>query len=493
MSANLELIALRGLPMVQAGDDLAALIIAALGDRELRDGDVIVVAQKIVSKAEGRTVDLATVTASPEAERLGEEVGKDPRLVEVILSESTRVVRSRPNLIIVQHRLGFVMANAGVDQSNVAPADGVHRVLLLPLDPDASAETLRARLQRQYGAAVGVVVSDSFGRAWRRGTCGIAIGAAGLPSLIDLRGQPDLFGRTLEVSIIGFADEIAAAASLLQGQAAEAQPVVLVRGLAWSAAARTGRRPRAPAGGGSVPVTVVALSGGVGGAKLALGLSRVVPAEDLLVVCNTGDDFDHLGLCISPDIDTVMYTLAGVANPEVGWGRADETWSFMETLGALGGETWFRLGDRDVAVHVERTRRLRAGETLSTVTADLCRRLGVAPRVLPMSDDPVRTRVRTDDGWIDFQDYFVRQRCEPVVHELAFHGATTARAQPEFLAALTDPATTAIVICPSNPFISIEPILAVPGVRAALADRTARWWRCRRSSAGGRSRVRRQR
>jgi LPPG:FO 2-phospho-L-lactate transferase len=217
-------------------------------------------------------------------------------------------------------------------------------------------------------------------------------------------------------------------------------------------------------------VTVVALSGGVGGAKLALGLSRVLPAqEELLVVCNTGDDFEHLGLCISPDIDTVMYTLAGVANPELGWGRGDETWSFMETLDALGGETWFRLGDRDLAVHVERTRRLRAGETLSAVTADLCARLGIVPRVLPMSDDPVRTRVRTEAGWIEFQDYFVRRRCEPVVHEVAFHGAATARAQPDFLAALANPRTTAVVICPSNPFISIEPILALPGVRAALA------------------------
>jgi LPPG:FO 2-phospho-L-lactate transferase len=217
-------------------------------------------------------------------------------------------------------------------------------------------------------------------------------------------------------------------------------------------------------------VSVVALSGGVGGAKLALGLSRVLPPEELLVVCNTGDDFEHLGLCISPDIDTVMYTLAGLANQELGWGRGDETWSFMETLGALGGETWFRLGDRDMAVHVERTRRLRAGESLSAITAKLRSRLGVAPRVLPMSDDAVRTRVRTDAGWIDFQDYFVRRRCEPVVHELAFHGADTAQAQPDFLGALADPGLKAVVICPSNPFISIEPILSVPGVRRALTE-----------------------
>jgi coenzyme F420-0:L-glutamate ligase/coenzyme F420-1:gamma-L-glutamate ligase len=237
MSSALELLALPGLPMVREGDDVAALIAAALARAALalRDGDVVVVAQKIVSKAEGRTVDLATVEPSAEAVELAHDVGKDPRLVEVILSESARVVRSRPNLIIVEHRLGFVMANAGVDQSNVAPADGVHRALLLPKDPDASAERLRARLATHYAARVAVIISDSFGRAWRRGTSGIAIGAAGLPSLIDLRGSPDLFGRTLEVSIIGFADEIAAAASLLQGQAAEARPVIFVRGLTWTA------------------------------------------------------------------------------------------------------------------------------------------------------------------------------------------------------------------------------------------------------------------
>jgi LPPG:FO 2-phospho-L-lactate transferase len=215
---------------------------------------------------------------------------------------------------------------------------------------------------------------------------------------------------------------------------------------------------------------IIALSGGVGGAKLALGLSRILPQGELLVVVNTGDDFEHLGLAISPDIDTVVYTLAGLANREVGWGRADETWSCMETLAAIGGETWFKLGDRDLAVHIERTRRLRAGETLSAITEDLCRRLGVGPRVVPMSNDPVRTRLLTDTGWLDFQEYFVRNRCEPVVRELRFHGAETARPHPDFMAALADPTLEAVVICPSNPFISVEPILAVPGVRDALAN-----------------------
>src|SRR5271165_4799727 len=242
MSARLEIFAIPGLPMVRAGDDLSSMIAdaAVAAGIALRDADVVVIAQKIVSKAEGRTVDLATVTPSAEAIALAAEVEKDPRIVQVVLSESVRVVRSRPNLMIMQHRLGFVMANAGVDQSNVAPSDGVQRALLLPVDPDGSAETIRARLAERFGVKLGCVINDSFGRPWRRDTAGVAIGCAGLPSLIDLRGQPDLFGRILEVSVIGFADEIAAAASLLQGQAAEAQPVVLVRGLNWSA-------PTAPA------------------------------------------------------------------------------------------------------------------------------------------------------------------------------------------------------------------------------------------------------
>lgn len=232
-SSRLEILAVAGMPVVQPGDDIASLIAARTPP--LRDHDIIVVAQKIVSKAEGRMVDIAGVTPSAEARALAAEVGKDPRLVEVILSESTRVVRSRPNLLIMQHRLGFVMANAGVDHSNVAAPDGTERVLLLPRDPDASAEAIRAALAARFNARIGVIINDSFGRPWRRGTAGVAIGAAGVPSMIDLRGKPDLFGRTLEVSIAGFADEVAAAASLLQGQADEGQPVVVVRGLSWTA------------------------------------------------------------------------------------------------------------------------------------------------------------------------------------------------------------------------------------------------------------------
>ena len=214
---------------------------------------------------------------------------------------------------------------------------------------------------------------------------------------------------------------------------------------------------------------IVALSGGIGGAKLALGLSHVLPEEELLVVANTGDDFEHLGLTICPDIDTLTYALAGLDNQTLGWGRRDESWAFMETLGALGGEDWFRLGDRDLALHVVRTQRLRRGETLSEITDDIRRRLGIGPRIVPMSDDPVRTRLLTEEGWMEFQPWFVGRRAVPAVRRIAFDGADEALPQPELLAALRA-GPRAVVICPSNPFISIGPILAVPGLREAIMD-----------------------
>lgn len=237
MIDQVTIIGLPGVPMVQPGDNLGAVAIAALVEADIAPevGDVLVVAQKIVSKAEGRFVDVAAVTPSARAVKLAAESGKDPRFVEVILSESRRIVRHRANLIIAEHRLGYVMANAGIDHSNVGPGDGAERVLLLPVDPDGSANALREQLIAAYGVPIGVIVSDSFGRPWRRGTVGIALGAAGLPAVIDWRGHPDLFGRALEVTETGFADEIATAASLVMGQADEGVPIALVRGLKWVA------------------------------------------------------------------------------------------------------------------------------------------------------------------------------------------------------------------------------------------------------------------
>ena len=218
---------------------------------------------------------------------------------------------------------------------------------------------------------------------------------------------------------------------------------------------------------------VLVLSGGVGGAKLALGLSKIVAAERLMIVANIGDDFEHLGLYVSPDLDTLLYTLAGINDPDRGWGRAQESWNFMSSLQDLGGECWFQLGDRDLALHVERTRRLAAGQSLSSVTAGLCRRLGVTSLLAPMSDDPVRTLVSTPVGTLGLQQYFVRDRCEPKVTRFRYEGAEVAEPSPGFRRALRDPRLAAIVICPSNPFISIDPILALPGVHSALRSSPA--------------------
>jgi coenzyme F420-0:L-glutamate ligase / coenzyme F420-1:gamma-L-glutamate ligase len=229
---DLVLTALPGIPMIAAGDDLAAIIVAALreGGFSLAPGDVLVLAQKIVSKAEGRNVDLATVTPSPRAVTLGKETGKDARLVELILEESTEVLRHRLGVLIVAHRLGLVLANAGIDRSNV---DGREHVLLLPRDPDGSCAELRGAIAAATGVDVGIMIIDSIGRAWRNGTIGTAIGVAGLPGLLDLRGTPDVFGRPLETTEVGLADELAAAASLVMGQAGEGRPVVLARGLGY--------------------------------------------------------------------------------------------------------------------------------------------------------------------------------------------------------------------------------------------------------------------
>ena len=234
---------LPNVPMIRPGDDLALCLISACEAAELlpEDGDIWVIAQKIVSKAEGRYVDLADIKPSKRASELAAEVEKDPRLVEVILRESRRIVRCRRGTLIVEHRLGFITANAGIDQSNVDPAAGIEPVLLLPMDPDASASRLLERLKERFRKRFGLIVADSFGRPWRRGTVGVAIGAAGIPAVLDMRGRPDLFGRALRVTETGFADEVAAGATLLMGQSNEARPVALVHGVGWSGQSSSSR------------------------------------------------------------------------------------------------------------------------------------------------------------------------------------------------------------------------------------------------------------
>lgn len=217
----------------------------------------------------------------------------------------------------------------------------------------------------------------------------------------------------------------------------------------------------------------VALSGGIGGAKLALGLSKVLSPRALTIIANTGDDFVHTGLHIAPDLDTLMYTLAGVANTETGWGRAGETWNFMAATEELGGETWFNLGDKDLATHIERTERLKNGDSLSQITAALSRALDIGHAIVPMSDDPVRTIIATADGDLAFQHYFVREKCAPVISGIRFEGASRAKPAPDFVKALDDPDLGAVIICPSNPLVSIDPILAVPGIREMLAALSA--------------------
>lgn len=215
---------------------------------------------------------------------------------------------------------------------------------------------------------------------------------------------------------------------------------------------------------------ILAVTGGVGGAKLALGLVNLLGPEELAFVVNTGDDFSHLGFPISPDIDTLVYTLSGRCNIDTGWGRCNESWQFMQALKEIGGESWFALGDKDLAMHVERRRLLGEGLSLGEVTASLARSFGVTHRIFPMSNEPVRTRVMTDQGQMNFQHYFVRDRCKPVVSGFEFEGSAQASINPEIDAWLTAPGLRGVILCPSNPYVSIDPILAVPGMREKLTD-----------------------
>jgi len=219
---------------------------------------------------------------------------------------------------------------------------------------------------------------------------------------------------------------------------------------------------------------IIAISGGVGGARLCQGLVQILSPAELAIVVNVGDDFEHLGLSICPDLDTVMYTLAGLHNPTLGWGRADETWNFMQVLEQLGGDTWFQLGDRDLAVHIERTRRLAAGEPLSSIAADFCQRLGIRHTIIPVTDQRLRTRVISrDEGELAFQDYFVRRRAQPAIVALRFDGAEQAQLAPPLAQTLAEnpphPQPQGVLICPSNPWLSVDPVLAVPDFRDWIA------------------------
>ena len=345
-----------------------------------------------------------------------------------MLSESSEVVRYRRNVLIVAHRLGFVMANAGIDQSNIEHTDGEERVLLLPKDPDGSAAALKSRLDAAFGADVAVIINDSFGRALaqrrrrRRARRRRPAVAASTWS-----ARPIMFGRPLQVTEIAVADEIAAGASLADGAGC--------RRLAGGGRARAfvrcraapGLRAGAPARTGHVPVSAQPTSPIAAGRWSPCAAASVAPSSrsgssgligaDLTVIVNTGDDFEHLGLHVSPDIDTVVYTLAGLSDLERGWGRADESWNFMAALEAMGGETWFRLGDRDLAMHVERTRRAARRHVVDASSPrQTARRLGIAATILPMSRRSAsRPSSKTAEGALPFQRYFVGLQCAPVL------------------------------------------------------------------------------
>ena len=337
---------------------------------------MLVVTHKIVSKAEGRVRRLDEVSPSEEARRLAAETEMDPRLVHLILGESVEVLRKKRGLLIVEHRLGIIMANAGIDQSNVQ--EGC--VVLLPVDPDHSALALRQYFWERFRKRIGVILSDSVGRAWRLGLCGSCYRSCGARPRRCMRGcQIDSAAPASDRDRCCGCDcrrrDIGDGRVRRVPARCPGSRRPFHKRACWCSCVATSKAGRSL----SMTVSFVVFSGGVGGAKLALGLARLGLEEQLGIVANTGDDFEHLGLYVSPDVDTLLYTLSGVCNTETGWGRAEETWACMSELEALGGETWFRLGDRDLATHLFRTARLREGVRLTAVSEELRQRFGVAP------------------------------------------------------------------------------------------------------------------
>ena len=349
-------------------------------------------------------------------------------------------------------------------------------VLLLPEDCNRSCREIRARLAARTGVEAGVLIIDSLGRAWRNGTVGVALGAAGMPALLDLRGTPDLFGRELRSTEVGIADEIAAAASHADGPGRRRHAGRAAARAQSSRRGRIGRRPDPLARARPVPLRgrtmtderfVLALAGGVGGGKFARGLAAVLPPDQLAIVVNTADDFVHLGLHISPDVDSVLYALADLNDPERGWGLAGETWNFMAALERLGGETWFKLGDRDLATHVLRTR--GAGRRPHAVGGHGAARAPPRHRARGPADE-------RRSGAQHRRDRRRRARFPGLFRAAAMQAGVSRRDVPRRGASKAQPRgfrdaldrARAIVITPSNPFVSIDPILALPGIKDAL-------------------------
>ena len=463
---EIRLIPVRGLPEISPDDDLASLILSL--NHSLSPGDVVVVAQKIVSKSEGRLVNLETVKPSARAVAIAEHQQRDSRLVEVILSESKSIIREDAHVIITETHHGFICANAGVDRSNVV---GPEWVSLLPVDPDESARKLRARFRKLAGVDIAVIVTDTFGRAWRQGLTNVAIGVAGLNPLLDFRGQVDDHGKDLVATVLAIGDELAAASGLLMRKTTRI-PAVIIRGYRFNPSGGDGAlsliRPKE-----RDPFQMItALAGGVGASKFLDGLVQVTPAEEITIIVNTGDDIELFGLYIAPDLDIVTYTLAGIVNPATGWGVAGDTFDCLNHLKLYGAEHWFNLGDRDLATHIWRTLMLREGKTLSAVSEHIRQALGIASRILPMTDLHTPTTIVTSEGPLHFQEYLVKRRAEVPVQGIRFENIEAAIPAVGVIEAIRD--SEVVIVCPSNPLISIGPILSVPGIRDALRQTGAR-------------------
>jgi LPPG:FO 2-phospho-L-lactate transferase len=464
---------LEGIKRVKPGDELAGMIISALRRKGfvLEDGDIVVVTQKIVSKSEGRLAKLNDVKPTEEAVALAAELGKDPRVVELVLRESKRVVRKGHGVLITETRHGFVCANAGIDASNVEAG----YVALLPLDSDASARRIRRGLEKMTSKRLAVIVTDTFGRPWREGQTDVAIGCSGIAPTQSLAGKKDPYGYVLRVTQPAIVDEVAAAAELVMKKRALVPVAIVSQGRVGREEHGQEEGPRPLQVSGLVGRTVdrlVALSGGTGSAKFLRGLQKLAR---FTVVANVGDNAWFHGLYVCPDIDTVTYTLAGIEDAAKGWGIMGDEFKTLAQLKRLGAEgTWFNIGDLDMATHLFRTTLMRQGKSLTEATSRIALGLGVHRwKILPATDQHVETRIITaEKGEMHLQEFWVKEKGRPRPTGVRYVGARHARVSAQVKKSIAS--SDRIIVCPANPITSIMPMLSIGGFREALRGSNAR-------------------
>ena len=467
---TIELFGLENIPIVDSSSDISEIIKDAIDKQgcSIEHGDIILIAETLISKSEGTFINVDELVPSEKAIDLAEKSKKDPKLVEAILNESNEVVEVGPNFIITETKHGFVCANAGIDESNVG--DGL--ATPMPIDPDKSAFEIREFLEKEFGEEIAVIITDTQGRAFRFGAIGTAIGCSGISPLWRRVGEKDLYGRELETTEIATGDELAAAASLIMGQADEGLPVVIIRGFdSFDTLRNVDSNMKSIIMPKEFDVfrkwvkfMITVLSGGTGTPKLLQGLKEIVDPEELTIIVNTLENDYFSGVYVSADVDTVLYTMSDMINDELWYGVKGDTFVTNERLNEIGCPELLRIGDIDRATKIQKTQ-LMEKYGLTKAVEIQAEKMGIKSKIIPMSDENSDIKIITDVGELEFHDFLIKHQSQPEVLDVKFSKVSPASGVVEAIKN-----SDAVIIGPSNPITSISPILSLDGVKDALKE-----------------------